>query len=254
MALDFIIAFFTGAVSFISPCIIPMIIIYLTTITGFGFESLLKNGNSAAIRQQIVSKTLVFVSSFTLVFTLIGGMAAGLAAAISGAFEVLSFIAGALFLVLGLHYLGILRKVWSFGTMMDQEKIDSVARRWRERDGTLSYAGVFVVGLAFALVCSHCISPTLFPTLMLAASSGDALGGGIVMLGFSLGLGSAFLLSALFFSASIERLNWLRKHEKAVRFIVGIIFLGMGLLLLSGQYLSFVSALYRAIPWGNIGM
>ncbi|MEW6721748.1 MAG: cytochrome c biogenesis protein CcdA [Candidatus Micrarchaeota archaeon] len=254
MALDFIIAFLTGAVSFLSPCIIPMIIVYLTTITGFSFDALLMSGNSGAVRRQVFLKTLAFVSSFTLVFTAVGGLAAGLAGAISGAFDVLSWIAGALFLVLGLHYLGVLKKVWRFGAMMDEKKIDALAQRWRDRDGTLSYAGVFVIGLAFALVCSHCISPTLFPTLMLAASSGDALGGSVVMLGFSLGLGSAFLLAALFFSASMERLNWLKKHEKAVRFIVGIIFLGMGLLLLSGQYLSFVSMLYRLLPWKGIGM
>lgn len=254
MALDFLIAFLTGVVSFISPCIIPMIIVYLTTITGFSFEALLKERGAPDLRRQVVLKTAAFVASFTLVFTAIGGAAAVLAGTVPGLFGIMSVIAGALFLVLGLHYLGILKKAWSLGAMMEQGRLDSIAKRWRAKDGTLSYAGVFVIGLAFALVCSHCISPTLFPTLMLAASAGDAAGGALVMLGFSLGLGGAFLLTALFFSASMERLNWVKRNEEAVRFIIGIIFLGMGLLLLSGQYLSFVGLLYRVIPWRNIGM
>ncbi|MEW6035173.1 MAG: cytochrome c biogenesis protein CcdA [Candidatus Micrarchaeota archaeon] len=247
--------FLTGVVSFISPCIIPMIIVYLTTITGFSFDALLRDGGSAPVRRQLFAKTLVFVLAFTLVFTAVGAAAAALAGAMPAFFGITSLLAGVLFVILGLHYLGLLKDVlWRFGGMMDDEKLQKATERWRGEDGALSYAGVFLVGAIFALVCSHCISPTLFPTLMLAASTQDTFAGGLIMLAFSAGLGLSFLLASLFFSRTMESLKLLQRHQRAVRLAVGAIFIVMGLLLLSGQYLSFVSLLYRAIPWRGIGM
>ncbi|MEM2138363.1 MAG: cytochrome c biogenesis protein CcdA [Candidatus Anstonellaceae archaeon] len=255
MGLELFFAFLIGAISFLSPCIIPMIMVYLTTITGFSFEALSSSGKNPMVRKVLVKKTLVFVLSFTLVFTLIGGLAAGFAASMGQYFDALSLAAGALFVLLGLHYLGALKVIfWRFGGMMDDEKLKKMAGRWRERDGTLSYAGVFVVGLVFALVCSHCISPTLFPTLLLASSAEDFLGGSVVMLSFSLGLGAAFMIAALFLSQTIEKLKWIARHRRAVHAAIGLFFLGFGLLLLSGNYLSFVSLLYRIIPWKVPGM
>ncbi len=254
-ALELVISFLAGAASFLSPCIIPMIIVYLTTISGFSFDELLKNGSSAHARRVVLSKTAVFVLAFTLVFTAFGALAGTLAPLLGWVFSVMSVLAGLLFLLLGLHHLGLLKRVfWRFGTMMDQDKIESFASRWKGADGTLSYAGVFAVGFIFALVCSHCISPTLLPALAIAASAGDLLGGGAVMLAFSLGLGLTFMLAAIFFEQTIERLGWIEKHKEAADFVVGIIFLLMGLLLLSGQYLSLVSLLYRLLPTTGAGM
>lgn len=255
MGFELAAAFLIGAISFISPCIIPMIMVYLSTITGFSFEALSKSANGRGVQRILVKKTLVFVLSFTLVFTLIGGIAAGFAANLGGYFDLMSVAAGALFLLLGLHYLGVLKAVvWRFGGMMDEEKLRRMADGWRERNGTLSYAGVFVVGLVFALVCSHCISPTLFPTLLLASSAKDFVGGSTVMLAFSLGLGMAFMLAALFLSQTLEKLRWIARHRRAVYAAIGLFFLAFGLLLLSGQYLSFVSLLYQIIPWKVPGM
>lgn len=255
MGFELAAAFLVGAVSFISPCIIPMIMVYLSTITGFSFEALASAGKNREVRKILVKKTLVFILSFTLVFTIIGGIVAGFAANLEGYFDLMSLAAGALFVLLGLHYLGALKGIfWRFGGMMDDGKLKKMAEGWRERDGTLSYAGVFVVGLLFALVCSHCISPTLFPTLLLASSTGDFAGGSAVMLAFSLGLGTAFMIAALFLSQTIERLKWIARHRRIVHAAIGLFFLLFGILLLSGQYLSFVSLLYRIIPWKVPGM
>jgi len=255
MSFELAVAFFTGAVSFLSPCIIPMVMVYLTTITGFSFEALTQSSRSPQLRRQVFLKTLVFVLSFTLVFTLIGALAAVLGGALPNFFGTMSLIAGALFVLLALHYFGVLRAIfWRFGGMMEEGQIEKLAQKWKGKDGTLSYAGVFAIGLAFALVCSHCISPTLFPTLLLASSMQSATGGAAVMLSFSLGLGAAFLLAALFFSQAMSRLKWIAAHKRAVNYIVGAIFLLFGLLLLSGSYLQFISLLYSIIPWKLPGM
>lgn len=252
---ELILAFFTGAISFLSPCIIPMVMVYLTTITGFSIAVLTAKKPSGEIRRTLFLKTLAFVLSFTLVFTLIGALAAVLGGALPNFFSTMSAIAGILFILLALHYFGLLKTIlWRFGGMMDDEKLRKLTEKWRDSDGTLSYAGVFLVGLAFALVCSHCISPTLFPTLLLASSTQDALGGGAVMLSFSLGLGAAFLLASLFLSRVLSKLKWIAAHRRAVNVIIGIIFLLFGLLLLSGNYLQFVSLLYSIIPWKIAGM
>lgn len=255
MAFELALAFFTGAISFLSPCIIPMIMVYLTVITGFSIATLTSKSNSQSVRRSVFLKTLAFVLSFTIVFTLIGALAASMAGALPNFFGTMSLVAGILFILLALHYFGILRLVfWRFGSMMDDGKLKALTQRFRENDGSLSYVGVFLVGLAFALVCSHCISPTLFPTLLLASAAQDAVGGGAVMLSFSLGLGAAFLLASLFLSQVLSKLKWIAAHRRAVNLIIGIIFLAFGLLLLSGNYLSFVSLLYRIIPWKVPGM
>ncbi len=227
-----------------------MIIIYLTTITGFSFEMLLEKSNSAELRKNIIKKTGVFVASFTIVFSIIGGFAGSIGGALGSFFDIMSIIAGILFVFLGLHYLGMLKTIfWRLGGMMDGGEIESAAKKWREKDGSLSTFGIFVIGTLFALVCSHCISPTLVPALALAASEADFGGGALVMLAFSLGLGSAFMITALFFSQAMERLRWIKRHERTVHIIVGVIFLFFGLLLILGQYLSLISLLYRIIPW-----
>ncbi len=252
--IDFLIAFASGAVSFLSPCIIPMIVVYLTTITGFSFDTLLRNGHSPIVRNQLMKKTAIFVLSFTLVFTSIGALAGQLSGFLGDIFSVMSSVAGFLFIILGLHYVGLLKKVaWRFGSMMSEEKIESIAKRWRQEDGTLSNAGVFIIGLAFALVCSHCISPTLLPALAIAASTGNITGGAFVMLGFSLGLGLSFMIAGFFFSRTIAKFEWIEKNMRTVQLLVGLIFLIMGVLLISGQYLSLVSLLYKIVPW-DIGM
>lgn len=250
MGFELAAVFLIGAISFISPCIIPMIMVYLTTITGFSFETLLKHGKAKDVRRTVVAKTLVFILSFTIVFTVMGALAGVLAGSMGKFFEAMSLAAGALFVLLGLYYLGALRAIfWRFGGMMSEEKLRVLSERWKGKDGALSYAGVFVVGLGFALVCSHCISPTLFPTILLASSTQDFASGGMVMLAFSLGLGASFLIAALFLSQTIEKLKWIAKHRRTVNLIIGLFFLAFGILLLSGEYLSFVSLLYRLIPW-----
>ena len=255
MGFELALAFFTGAISFLSPCIIPMVMVYLTTITGFSIETLTGKASSAAIRRMLFFKTLAFVLSFTIVFTLIGALAAVLGGALPNFFSAMSLIAGVLFILLALHYFGLLKTIlWRFGSMMDDTKLKELTQRFRENDGSLSYAGVFLVGLAFALVCSHCISPTLFPTLLLASSTQDAVGGGAVMFAFSLGLGAAFLLASLFLSQVLSKLKWIAAHRRTANLIIGAIFPLYGLLLLSGNYRQFVSLLYSIIPWRIPGM
>ncbi|MEK6982109.1 MAG: cytochrome c biogenesis protein CcdA [Candidatus Micrarchaeota archaeon] len=256
MGFELIFAFITGVISFFSPCIIPMIMVYLTTITGFNLDVLLKNGNIASIRKQVFLKTLVFIASFTIVFSLMGGFAAAITASFASKFfDVASILAGVLFVVLGLYYLGIIKSIlWKIGVFSDDSIISKVTQRWKSKDGTLSYTGVFVVGLFFTLVCSHCISPTLIPSLMLAATAKDFLGGSLVMLSFSLGLGLAFLVSGIFLSRALEHLRWVSSNIKKVNLIVGLVFLAIGILLLSGNYLSLVSLLYKLIPFQNPGM
>ncbi len=257
------IAFLTGVVSFISPCIIPMIMVYLSTVTGFSFEELLKmksgrndsRNNKTRVHTHILLRTAVFVLSFAIVFTAVGGIAAGISSILPGFFSAMSMIAGVLFILLALYYFGLIKPiVLSFGSMLDKERIDELTARWKDADGSLSYAGVFVVGLLFALICSHCISPTLFPTVLLAASTGSALDGMTIMLAFSLGLGLAFMVAALFLSEVLEKLRWIRGHRREVYFVIGTIFLLFGLLFLAGKYLDFVSLLYKIVPWQSQGM
>lgn len=234
------VAFLTGLVSFLSPCIVPMIIVYLTTITGLSLRQL----HSHSVRKILFLRTLAFIASFTIVFTIVGAIAGTLGNLLSSYFSLMTTLTGLLFLFLGLKSLGLLN--------LPHLPL-KIPKSLRTSDGSLSYVGVFLVGLFFALVCSHCISLTLFPTIALAASTTSATAGALTMLAFSLGLGLPFLAVSLFLSSAIRKLRRLEPALPLLQKVAGLIFLLFALLFLTGQYLNFVSLLYRLIPF-RLGM
>lgn len=226
MSSYYILAFTAGIVSFVSPCIIPMLSGYFTFITGLSLKELRKLPGNKSLRREIFFKTLLFVLAFTIVFTLAGGTAGAFAKLLKEYGRVLNFIGGTAVILLALNLLGFFKRKTPKGCEIPQS----------EETGGSSYIKVFGIGLVFALACSHCIGPVLYSILIMAGSLGSVSAGMSVMFFFSLGLAIPYLLAGLFMDRVIRAIHKTQRVEKPLNVLLGLIMLGMGILIMTNKF------------------
>lgn len=232
-------AFAAGLVSFISPCIIPMLSGYFTYITGLSLRELCNLPDGKTLRKEIFLKTLMFVIAFTIVFTLAGGTAGVFAKFLKEYRQVLNFIGGAAVILLALNLLGLFRKKGP-----DNCKIPG-----DEKIGGSSYLMSFGIGIVFAVACSHCIGNVLYSILIMAGSLGSVSAGMFVMFFFSLGLAIPYLLAGLYMDRVIKVIHKAQRAEKALNIIFGVVLLGMGILIMSNKFTILTGWAARLLPF-----
>lgn len=212
---DLPVAFAAGALSFISPCVLPLVPGYLSVVTAGTSD----DGRLAALRP-----SLLFVASFSAVFVALGLTASALGSLLRDHQDLLTAISG-VFLVL-------------LGSLMIATLIsDSVNRSWRsgrlvELAGTRG--GPVVAGFAFAIAWTPCIGPTLGAVLTLAATSTDNAYSALMLATYSLGLAIPFLLASLFFANTMKAMRVLQRHYRAMMAVGGAVVVAMGVLILTG--------------------
>ncbi len=214
-------AFAVGFVSFISPCVLPLVPGYLSAVSGLSLTDI-------RTREQGVSKVLwpsvIFCLSFTVMFVALGMSATGLGSTLRDNQDLLNKLAGGTIIAMGAFFL-----LTPFVTRINQE--------WRpealmERAGT---GGPVVAGLAFAVAWTPCIGPTL-ASILAAASTSDTVGrGGVLLAFYSAGLAVPFLLTAVAFDRATSVFRWLRDHYVIITAISGLILIAMGFLILTGE-------------------
>lgn len=236
-------AFIAGIVSFLSPCIIPMITVYFSLITGMSVEELKEAGKSKYVRLKIIINTLLFIMAFTIVFTLAGAASGKVASFIKNNIGIFNVIGGIFVIFLALKLMGLFKKV-SFRIRGLNDLFD----RFRAKAST-SYITTFSVGIFFAIACSHCIGPLLYSMLIFAGSTGSFYSGMAVMFMFSIGLGVPYLLLGIAFGKSIGILKRIQKYQKAISFVTGAVLLAFGILLLLNRFTLVVEILYKFIPF-----
>ncbi|HZJ03086.1 MAG TPA: cytochrome c biogenesis protein CcdA [Thermoleophilia bacterium] len=240
-----LLAFAAGLVSFLSPCIIPMISVYLTLITGMSLEELTGRPGAVA-RRAILLNTLLFSLGFTIVFAVAGGAAGWIGALLTEATRTLEIFGGVVVLGLGLSMAGLLKLDWL-------HKIGLPIRRPQRRPRGL--LGSFGVGLFFAVACSHCIAPTLLAMLTIAGMTGTVSSGIVTMLAFSLGLTAMYMLTALAISPVLSRLGRHRGAARAVHAGAGVLIAAFGLLMVLGEFTRLSELASRLIPFhAPVGM
>jgi cytochrome c-type biogenesis protein len=172
-----------GLVSFLSPCVLPLVPPYLSFLAGTTFERL-GAGDDRAVRQRAMLAALLFVAGFSTVFILLGATASALGQAIRQYLDVLGTVAGISIIVMGLHFLGVFR----------------IALFYREArfdvDKPVGLWGAYVMGLAFAFGWTPCIDPVLAAILTVAGSEASVSRGAILLAAYSSGLDIKFLLAA----------------------------------------------------------
>lgn len=240
--LTFWIAFSAGALSFSSPCVLPLIPSYVTYITGLTFGQLQEGHLGTKARLTVLFHTLVFILGFSVVFVSLGAIA-GLA---SDAFQLyyreglgwLQKGGGILIFLFGLHLSGL----FHFGVLLGEKRL-------RIPNKPKGFLGTFLVGVVFAAGWTPCIGPILGAILALAASTSGGVGQGVVLLSvYSAGLGIPFLVSAMLFHGFLSLFKRFRKHIRLVEISTGVMLMLVGAMLFLDYYAKLTSYLFHWFP------
>lgn len=218
-SLTLLVAFTAGLLSFLSPCVLPLVPSYLTFITGLGLEDV-----SRARRTTFVHATL-FVLGFSFIFISLGAGATAFGQLMLAYRSLIAKVGGVLMIAMGLWMLGVFRV-----DTLQQE------RRVHFTDKPIGYLGTFVVGIAFGAGWTPCLGPTLGAILLMAASQTD-LGKGITMLAaYSAGLAVPFLLAALLLERFLRFFQRFRHRLGTVNRIAGVLLVIVGILMFTGWF------------------
>ena len=225
-------AFSAGIISFVSPCVLPLVPPYLAYMAGVSLDELrLANSASEATvaRRHVIIAALSFVAGFTTVFILLGA-SAWLIGQVANYYRTeLGILAGVLIIAMGLHFLGVFR----------------IPLLYREARVTLNdtppgAVGSYLMGLAFGFGWSPCIGPVLSTILSVSASQETVSQGAILLLVYSLGLGIPFLITALFTGPFMAAMRHFRKHLGSVERVMGVALVVTGVVFITGG-MSFIS-------------
>lgn len=212
-------AMFAGMVSFLSPCVLPLVPGYLSAVTGIKVSEL-----DEASWRSVIPPALTFIASFSVIFILLGVTAFGLTQTLRQNQDTLNHVAGALIVAMGLLFVAALF-------------VNRLNREWHvealiERAGS---GGPLVAGAAFAIAWTPCIGPTLAAILTLAGTSGSAWEGGVMLAVYSAGLGIPFLLTAIAFTRMTTAFAWVKRHYAGIMAAGGVVLIAMGVLVFTGE-------------------
>jgi cytochrome c-type biogenesis protein len=230
-----------GLLSFLSPCVLPLVPPYLTFIAGTTIEDVAYE-RVARARRDVLLAAILFILGFSTVFVALGATASVFGQVLRAHIAILSLIAGLAIILMGLHFLGVFR----LGLLYREKRVE-VAK-------PLGLWGAYVMGLAFAFGWTPCIGPILAAILAIAASEQTALRGAALLAVYSIGLGLPFLLAAVALEPFIGFLKRFRAHFGIVERIVGVLLIATGIGFLTGTMQNVSFWLLQTFPGlANIG-
>jgi cytochrome c-type biogenesis protein len=234
-------AFGAGLLSFISPCVLPLIPGYLSYISGLSLDEMRGTGTVAiatpAIRNRVLLSSLAFILGFSLVFVALGASASAIGQFMMSRLTVLGRIAGVIIIIFGLHTMGLLRIPWLY-----QEKRVQTNRR------PAGFIGAMLVGVAFAFGWTPCIGPILAGILAVAAAQ-DTIGQGVRLLAaYSLGLGIPFFAAALAINRFFSAFARIRKHYHVIELASGALLVIIGVLIFTNRFTIIARSLQPYLP------
>lgn len=218
--ISYIGAFIAGLLSFLSPCVLPLIPSYITYITGLSFSDLDAERPSHLVRRQTMLHSLSFVGGFTIVFVLLGASATYIGSFLQQHMDVFRKVGGLLIIVFGIHVTGLVPLRLLLGE-----------RRVSLRHKPAGFLGSMLVGLAFAAGWTPCIGPILASILMIAATEEKVTHGVVLLFLYSVGMGIPFLLSSLALHRFILLFNRFKKYIRMFEIVTGIFLVVVGVLI-----------------------
>ena len=210
-----------GLLSFLSPCVLPLVPPYLTYLAGVSMEDLEIETRSAA-RRDILLSSILFVLGFTTVFVLLGATASAFGGVLRANLHILSWVAGAIIILMGLHFLGLLKV-----SLLYREKRAEITK-------PMGLFGSYVMGLAFAFGWTPCIGPILAAILAVAGTQETVTLGAALLATYSLGLGLPFIGAGLALGRFLAFVARFRRHFGKVEKIVGALLVFTGVAFLTG--------------------
>lgn len=215
-------AFIAGILSFLSPCVLPLIPSYITYITGISFADLKAEHPSHVVRKKTVFHSIAFILGFTVVFVLLGASATFLGTFLHRHAVLIRKAGGVLIMLFGVHVTGLL----PIRMLMGEKRVTI-------RHKPAGYIGSFLVGLVFAAGWTPCIGPILAAILMVAATEEEVYKGILLLLLYSLGLGIPFLLSSMAMHQFLSIFNRFKKSIRIIEIVTGVFLMIVGFLIYS---------------------
>ena len=209
--MQYLITFLEGIITFISPCLLPMLPIYITYFAGGGERS----------QGKTLSRALAFVLGFTAVFVAMGALAGTLGSFVNRYQALVNLVCGAVVILFGLHFLGVFKLQIFRGASMRQS-------------GEMGWFSALLLGGVFALGWTPCVGAFLGSALMLASQQGHAGEGMLLLLSYSLGLGVPFLTSALLIDQLRTAFDWVKRHYNVINIVSGLLLITVGVLMATG--------------------
>ena len=217
-------AFFAGILSFLSPCVLPLLPSYVSFITGISFEDLTGGVDRKRITFLTITNSIAFIAGFSTVFIALGVSSSVIGSLLFQYLDVIRIVGGILVIIFGLFIAGFLK----FDFLMKDKKV-------RLSGKPAGYVGTFLVGMTFAAGWSPCIGPILGTILVYAGSKGSMLYGLKLLSVYSLGLAIPFFLSAVAINAFLSYSQKLLRYMRVLMIISGLILIVFGIMLLTDQ-------------------
>lgn len=238
----FVVAFGAGIISFLSPCVLPLVPAYLSMMSGVSSAELATAARPD--QRRVVRATLLFVAGFTVVFAALEATASALGQALHSHEQLLNQIAGVVIIGAGLLFAGLVRPAW----LMRE-------RRWHVAPSQLGEWAAPLMGMAFAFGWTPCIGPVLAAVLSLASDTHTLGRGEAMLVAYSLGLGVPFVLAGVAFARLTGVLAFARAHLRLINVVSGLMLATLGVLLLTDNLhvlSTWFSDLLRALGLGRL--
>lgn len=210
--MQYVISFLEGVVTFISPCLLPMLPIYISYFAGGGERSVKKT----------LSGALGFVTGFTIVFVALGALAGTLGGLLKEYQTAVNIVSGLIVVFFGLNFLGVFKLNIFKGS---NHKVNTK---------NMGFFSALLFGIIFSVSWTPCVGAFLGSALMLASQQGHVGEGVVMLLVYSLGLGIPFVLSAVLIDYLKSAFNWIKKHYKVINIVCGVLLILVGVLMATG--------------------
>jgi cytochrome c-type biogenesis protein len=224
-------AFGAGLLSFLSPCVLPLIPGYLSFLGGLGASG----GSAPSSQRRLVVHALLFVAGFTAVFVVLGASASALGGLLTAYKVIVSRVAGVVVFAFGFLLLGVVKVPWLYG----EARFDPARARG------LGVWAAPVMGMAFGFGWTPCVGPILGSILTLAAQEGSAPRAVLLLVSYSLGLGVPFVAAALLLGRVTPLLRFLERHSLTISRVAGVVLMVLGAAIATGTLASITGLLSR---------
>jgi len=228
--LNVFVAFAAGVLSFLSPCVLPLIPSYLSFVSGVSLDEMRDEQTRARVRWRVVFNSLAFIVGFSLVFVSLGASASFLGGMFLGYRDSIRIVGGIFILLVGLYLVGAFKIA-----ALDQYL------QFNLKDKPTGYLGSVLVGVTFAVAWTPCVGPILGATLALASTSGEVGRGTFLLSSYAAGLALPFFLSALAINSFFQFSQKLRRYVQTIHTIGGVLLIAVGVLLIT-DYLTILNS------------